>query len=104
MNVHSAIDAYGVLIEPTTLKIQRLLPGPLERVWDYLTDSDLRRQWLAAGPMQLKVGAPFEEGVKAFGGRHGALDGARFAAAGVGFHDEDLDVGLLGEGRDAARR
>ncbi len=60
MNAKSAIDAYGVLIEPTTLKIQRLLPGPLERVWDYLTDSDLRRQWLAAGPMQLKVGAPFE--------------------------------------------
>ncbi len=53
-------DAYGVLTEPTTLKIQRRLPGPIERVWAYLTDSDLRRQWLAAGPMQMKVGAPFE--------------------------------------------
>lgn len=56
----SSIDAYGVLTGPTTLKIQRLLPGPLDRVWAYLTDSDLRRKWLAAGPMELKVGAPFE--------------------------------------------
>ena len=53
-------DAYGVLTEPTTLKIQRRLPGPIERVWAYLTESDLRRQWLAAGPMEMKVGATFE--------------------------------------------
>jgi uncharacterized protein YndB with AHSA1/START domain len=52
-------DAYGVLIEPATLKIQRLLPGPIERVWSYLTESDLRRQWLAAGEMDMKEGAPF---------------------------------------------
>jgi uncharacterized protein YndB with AHSA1/START domain len=53
-------DAYGELIEPTTLKIQRLLPGPIERVWGYLTQSELRRQWLAAGEMEMKVDAPFE--------------------------------------------
>jgi uncharacterized protein YndB with AHSA1/START domain len=53
-------DAYGELIEPATLKIERLLPGPIERVWAYLTESELRRQWLATGPMELKVGAPFE--------------------------------------------
>ena len=53
-------DPYGTLIEPATLKIQRLLPGPIERVWAYLTQSDLRRQWLAAGEMDMKVGAPFE--------------------------------------------
>jgi len=51
---------YGVLTEPATLKIQRLLPGPIERVWAYLTESDLRRKWLAAGEMQMKVGAAFE--------------------------------------------
>ncbi|MXN63666.1 ATPase [Stappia sp. GBMRC 2046] len=56
----ASLDAYGVLTEPTTLKIQRLLPGPIERVWTYLTESDLRRQWLAAGDMEMKVGAPFE--------------------------------------------
>jgi uncharacterized protein YndB with AHSA1/START domain len=53
-------DAYGTLIEPATLKIERLLPGPIERVWAYLTQSDLRRNWLAAGEMEMKVGAPFE--------------------------------------------
>jgi uncharacterized protein YndB with AHSA1/START domain len=53
------IDAYGVLTEPATLTIQRILPGPIERVWAYLTESDMRRKWLAAGDMELKVGAPF---------------------------------------------
>ena len=53
-------SAYGELIEPTTLKIQRFLPGPIERVWDYLTDSDLRRQWLASGDMRMEKGAEFE--------------------------------------------
>ena len=60
MNEFTALDAYGVLTEPATLKIQRLLPGPIERVWAYLTESELRRQWLAAGQMEMKVGAPFE--------------------------------------------
>src|SRR5271163_1272743 len=60
MNELTTLDAYGVLTEPATLKIQRLLPGPIERVWAYLTESDLRRKWLAAGQMQLKVGASSE--------------------------------------------
>lgn len=55
----SAPEAYGVLTEPTTLKIQRLLPGPIERIWAHLTESELRRKWLAAGQMEMKVGAPF---------------------------------------------
>jgi uncharacterized protein YndB with AHSA1/START domain len=55
----AAPDAYGTLIQPTTLSIQRLLPGPIEQVWAFLTESDLRRRWLAAGEMELKVGAPF---------------------------------------------
>lgn len=60
MTTLAAPDAYGTLTEPATLRIQRLLPGPIERVWAYLTDSDLRRKWLASGEMDLKVGAPFE--------------------------------------------
>lgn len=53
------LDAYGTLTEPATLTIRRLLPGPIERVWAYLTTSELRRKWLAAGEMELSVGAPF---------------------------------------------
>jgi uncharacterized protein YndB with AHSA1/START domain len=60
MKDRASPDAYGELIEPATLKIQRILPGPIERVWAYLTESDLRRQWFAAGHMEMKVGAPFE--------------------------------------------
>jgi uncharacterized protein YndB with AHSA1/START domain len=54
------LDDYGVLTEPATLTIRRLLPGPIERIWRYLTESDLRRQWLAAGTMEMQVGASFE--------------------------------------------
>jgi uncharacterized protein YndB with AHSA1/START domain len=60
MNERAKVDAYGALSEPATLTIQRMLPGPIERVWAYLTESDLRRKWLASGDMEMKVGAPFE--------------------------------------------
>jgi uncharacterized protein YndB with AHSA1/START domain len=60
MNKSVTRDIYGTLIEPTTLKIQRLLPGPVERIWAYLVESDKRRKWLAAGTMEMKLGAPFE--------------------------------------------
>jgi uncharacterized protein YndB with AHSA1/START domain len=54
------LQPHGTLIEPATLKIERVLPGPIERVWAYLTESELRGRWLASGTMDLKVGAPFE--------------------------------------------
>lgn len=60
MNDLAPRDAYGMLVEPMTLQIQRLLPGPIERVWAYITDGELRRKWLAAGAMELRPGAPFE--------------------------------------------
>lgn len=60
MSTHSTANGYGMLIEPATLKIERLLPGPIERVWAYLTESDLRRKWLASGDMEMKVGSTFE--------------------------------------------
>lgn len=53
-------DDYAVFTDPTTLMIERLLPGPIERVWKYLTDSELRRKWLAGGVMEMKVGSQFE--------------------------------------------
>jgi len=60
MTTLTAPDAYGTLTESATLRIQRLLPGPIERVGAHLMESDLRRKWLAAGEMKLEVGAPFE--------------------------------------------
>jgi uncharacterized protein YndB with AHSA1/START domain len=53
-------DRRGTLSDGHVLRMQRRLRGPIERVWSYLTDSDLRRQWLASGHMPLQPGATFE--------------------------------------------
>jgi len=60
MNDVTLIDDYAVVTEPLAITIQRKLPGPIERIWSYLTDSDLRRQWLASGIMPADTGASFE--------------------------------------------
>jgi uncharacterized protein YndB with AHSA1/START domain len=43
-----------------TVRIERLLPGPVERVWAYLTESKKRATWLAAGEFELRVGGRIE--------------------------------------------
>jgi uncharacterized protein YndB with AHSA1/START domain len=53
-------DTFGTLTEPATLTVKRILPGPIEHVWSYLTDSNLRRKWLASGEMQMKEGSAVE--------------------------------------------
>lgn len=47
---------YGVVTEPGTIRLQRVLPGPIERVWSFLTESGKRGRWLAAGRMELREG------------------------------------------------
>lgn len=54
------MNEYGVITEPGTLRLERLLPGPIERVWDYLTDSKKRGTWLAVGKMELRLGGTVE--------------------------------------------
>ena len=49
-------DNYGTLVASDTLRLQRLLPGPIERIWTYLTESEKRGQWLATGDMDLRAG------------------------------------------------
>ncbi len=51
---------YGERIDDTTVRFERLLPGPLERVWEYLTDSDKRGAWFASGKTDLEVGGRTE--------------------------------------------
>ena len=51
---------YGVVTEAGAVRFERLLPAPVERVWDYLTRSDLRRQWFAGGDMELRSGGPLK--------------------------------------------
>lgn len=51
---------YGTFPAADTIRFERLLPGPIERVWAYLTESDKRARWLAAGPMEPRPGGTLE--------------------------------------------
>src|SRR5690606_41554986 len=49
-------NAYGVQAAPDTVRMERLLPGPIERIWAYLTEPEKRKKWLAGGEMEMRVG------------------------------------------------
>ena len=51
-----AFPQSGIVTAPDTVRIERLLPGPIERVWSYLTESEKRGTWLARGDMDLRPG------------------------------------------------
>src|SRR6185295_7860309 len=44
--------AYGVFGEPGMVRFERIVPGPVERVWEYLIDSDKRSLWIACGVVE----------------------------------------------------
>jgi uncharacterized protein YndB with AHSA1/START domain len=52
--------SYATVIAPLTVRIERVLPGPIERVWSFLTESELRGRWLASGEMRLESGGGVE--------------------------------------------
>lgn len=54
------MSEHGVVTGPGTVRFERLLPGPIERVWAYLTEPEKRAKWLAGGPMELKAGGKVE--------------------------------------------
>jgi uncharacterized protein YndB with AHSA1/START domain len=49
-------ESFGVPIAPDAVRFERLLPGPIERVWAYLVEPEKRKRWFAGGPMDLRVG------------------------------------------------
>jgi uncharacterized protein YndB with AHSA1/START domain len=53
-------NARATLIKPSTVRFERLLPGPVERVWSYLVDSKKRATWFAGGEFDLRVGGKIE--------------------------------------------
>lgn len=50
----------GRVVTPSTVRFERVLPGPIEKIWGYVTQSDLRGQWLAPGAWDLRVGGRIE--------------------------------------------
>lgn len=49
------MNKYGERLDKTTVRFERLLPGPIERVWQYLTESNKRAKWLASGDTELAI-------------------------------------------------
>lgn len=54
------MNEYGEVIAPDTVRFERVLPGPIDRVWSYLVDSEKRRAWIASGDMDLHDGGAYE--------------------------------------------
>ena len=53
-------DAPAQFPAPGEIRIMRTLPGPIERIWTYLTDPEKRSRWFAGGPMELRAGGKME--------------------------------------------
>ena len=46
----------GTSPEQATVRLERMLPGPIERVWAYLTEPEKRKTWFAGGVFELRAG------------------------------------------------
>lgn len=44
------------MITATELRFERMLPAPVETVWKYLTDGELRARWFMGGSIDPRVG------------------------------------------------
>lgn len=116
------MSEYGVVLESGAVRFERLLPGPIERVWAYLTEADKRATWFCGGETQGREGGHIalffkhslitaeappeshrkmnEEGAM-MGGTITAYDPPRrlaFTWAGMGDPDSDVEFQLAEEG------
>ena len=106
---------YGERLDESTVRFERLLPGPIERVWSYLVEGDKRAQWLCGGDAQPEVGGHIDlefnnatlsgpddieppekyrnvAGPVSFGGKVTRYDPPRVFAHTWEFHDEASEV------------
>jgi uncharacterized protein YndB with AHSA1/START domain len=49
-------DPFAKLLDAHTIRLERDLPGPIERVWSYLTDPDMLETWLYRNQIPTAVG------------------------------------------------
>lgn len=52
--------AHGQFPAPGEVRLIRLLPGPIERVWEYLTDPAKRARWFCNGAVEQRPGGKIE--------------------------------------------
>jgi len=50
------VNELATFIPPGTLRFERVLPGPIERVWDHLTKTELLATWFEGGTVGTRVG------------------------------------------------
>ncbi|PTM41971.1 SRPBCC family protein [Bosea sp. 124] len=49
-------NEYGAVLESGAVRFERLLSGPIERVWAYLTEADKRATWFCGGETEPHAG------------------------------------------------
>lgn len=54
------MNDYGTMLDDRTIRFERTLPGPIERVWAYIVEGDKRAKWLCGGDTELKVNGDVE--------------------------------------------
>lgn len=54
------MNEYGQKLSEDCVRFERLLPGPVDKVWRYLTDPDYRSRWLCGGETELRIGGRVE--------------------------------------------
>lgn len=50
------MSQYGEVIATDAVRFERILPGPIERVWSFLVESDKRARWFCGGETDSTVG------------------------------------------------
>jgi uncharacterized protein YndB with AHSA1/START domain len=55
-----ANEQHGKFTGPGEVRLVRTLPGPIERVWEYLTDPEKRARWICGGVLEQKAGGKVE--------------------------------------------
>jgi len=57
---NAALNKFGERLDASTVRFERILPGPIERVWSYLVEQEKRARWLCGGETEPKEGGSVE--------------------------------------------
>lgn len=56
--VEPEVGDYGVVTKAGSVRFERVLPGPVERIWAYLTEQAKLRKWLASARTAIRSEGP----------------------------------------------